>query len=145
MSVELVKMEVYPQVYHADTYSEIVLVNETMALPIYVSFQQAESILHGLQGKRFHRPLTHDLFMQVLNSLGASIKKVVIDELVEGVFMARLYVEHEKEGGVSETVIDARPSDCIALAVREGCDIFVSRRVLDEAGKSREELGIEHF
>ncbi len=139
MKEKLIKMDVYPHAYHTDRYSEIILVNEEMALPIYVSYVQAESIMNGLHGKRFHRPLTHDLFIQVINSLGASIKKVVIDDLIEGVFMAKLYLEHTK----GEIVVDARPSDCIALAVREGCDIFVAEKVLREAGRSREEMGIE--
>ncbi len=142
---KLVKMDVYPHVYHTERYSEIILINEKMALPIYVSYIQAESIMNGLHGKRFHRPLTHDLFIHVINSLGASIKKVVIDDLIEGVFMAKLYLEYYKGKEAKEIVIDARPSDCIALAVREGCDIFVAEKVLKEAGKSREEMGIESF
>ena len=113
-------MEVYPSAYHDDNYSEILLVNETMALPIYVNFSQAESIINGLCGKRFHRPFTHDLFMQIINSLGGSIKKIVIDDLLEGIFMAHIYLEYCRNGKTKESIIDARPSDCIALAVREG-------------------------
>jgi len=145
MKEKLVKMDVYPHVYHSDRYSEIILVNEDMALPIYVSYTQAESIMNGLHGKRFHRPLTHDLFIQVINLLGGAIKKVVIDDLVDGIFMAKLYIEYYREGKIEEVVVDARPSDCIALAVREGCDIFVAEKVLKEAGRSKEEMGIENF
>lgn len=145
MKEKLVKMEVYPHVYHSDRYSEIILVNEDMALPIYVSYSQAESIMNGLHGKRFHRPLTHDLFIQVINLLGGAIKKIVIDDLVDGIFMAKLYIEYYKEGKIEELVVDARPSDCIALAVREGCDIYVAEKVLKEAGRSKEEMGIESF
>ncbi|HDN96215.1 MAG: bifunctional nuclease family protein [Thermoplasmata archaeon] len=145
MKEKLVKMDVYPHVYHSDRYSEIILVNEDMALPIYVSYTQAESIMNGLHGKRFHRPLTHDLFIQVINLLGGAIKKIVIDDLVDGIFMAKLYIEYYKEGKIEEVVVDARPSDCIALAVREGCDIYVAEKVLKEAGRSKEEMGIENF
>ena len=145
MKEKLVKMDVYPHVYHSDRYSEIILVNEDMALPIYVSYTQAESIMNGLHGKRFHRPLTHDLFIQVINLLGGAIKKIVIDDLVDGIFMAKLYIEYYKEGKAEELVVDARPSDCIALAVREGCDIYVAEKVLREAGRSKEEMGIENF
>jgi hypothetical protein len=140
-----VKMDIYPTAHHADTYSEVMLVDEDVALPIYVSYVQAESISNGLHGKRFVRPLTHDLFVNVLNSLGACVKKVVIDDLVEGVFMARLYVEYDRNGVQHECVVDARPSDCLALAAREGCPILVAEKVLNEAGKTREELGVEHF
>ncbi len=145
MSEKLVKMEVYPHVYHTDRYSEIILVNGDVALPIYVSYGQAESIINGLRGKRFHRPLTHDLFIEVVNLLGGAIKKVVIDDLVEGVFLAKLYMECYREGELQEIVVDARPSDCIALAVREGCEIYVAEKVLKEAGRSKEEMGIENL
>jgi len=142
MEEEYFRMEVYPRAFYSEEYSEIFLVNEDTALPIYISHHQAESIMNGLHGVKFQRPLTHDLFSNVINSLGASIEKVVIDDLVEGVFMAKLYLEHYRDGKMEEIVVDARPSDCIALAVREGCDILVSRKVLGEAGISREELDI---
>ena len=145
MNSKLVKMDVYPSIHHADNYSEVILFNDKIALPIYVSFTQAESIINGLQGKRFPRPFTHDLFMQILNSLGASIKKVIIDDLLGGVFMAHLYLEYTKDNKTEELIVDARPSDCIALAVREGCDILVSEKIIHEAGKNRDEMGIEHF
>jgi len=138
--MKLVKMEVYPEIAEGDRYAEIVLVNDKKALPIYVSHTQAESIMNGLKGIRFHRPLTHDLFIQVINSMGGSIKKVVIDDLAEGIFLAKLYIEYERNGEVEEVVLDARPSDCIALAVREGCDIYVAEHVLAEAGRDRAEF-----
>ncbi|MEM1513883.1 MAG: bifunctional nuclease family protein [Candidatus Thermoplasmatota archaeon] len=144
MRKNLVKMEVYPHVYHGDNYSEIFLVDDETVLPIFVSYTQAESIMSGLEGKRYHRPLTHDLFIEVINLLGASIKKIVIDDLVNGVFLAKLYIEYVRNDKSEEVVVDARPSDCIALAVREGCDIFVDEKVLKEAGKSRKEMGIEY-
>ncbi|MEM2935335.1 MAG: bifunctional nuclease family protein [Candidatus Thermoplasmatota archaeon] len=144
MNKNLVKMEVYPHVYHGDNYSEIFLVGGKTVLPIFVSYTQAESIINGLEGKRYHRPFTHDLFIEVINLLGASIKKIVIDDLVNGVFLARLYIEFVRNDKSEEVVVDARPSDCIALAVREGCDIFVDEKVLKEAGKNKEEMGIEY-
>ncbi len=143
--MKLVKMEVYPEIGRGERYSEIILVNEDMALPIYISHGQAESIINGMQGIRFHRPLTHDLFIQVINSLGGDIKKVVIDDLAEGIFLAKLYIEYMRNGEIKEVMLDARPSDCIALAVSEGCDIYVSEKVLQEPGKSKEEMGIKSF
>jgi len=141
--MKFVKMEVYPAIAKGERYSEIVLVSDDMALPIYVSHNQADSIMNGLNGIRFHRPLTHDLFIQVINSMGGSVKKVVIDDLAEGIFLAKLYIEMEKNGEKREIVLDARPSDCIALAVREGCDIYVAENVLAEAGRRREDIGLE--
>lgn len=138
--MKYVKMEVYPDAKKTDEYVEILLYNDDVALPIYVSVSQGESIMNGLYGVRFTRPLTHDLFIQVINSLGGAIKKVVIDDLVDGVFMAKLYIEVFRDGKTDEIVLDARPSDCIALALREGCDIYVSENVLKEAGRSFDEL-----
>jgi len=141
--MKFVKMEVYPAIAKGERYAEILLVNEEKVLPIYVSINQAESIMNGLKGVRFHRPLTHDIFIQVINSMGGAIKKVVIDDLAEGIFLAKLYIEMERNGKMEEIVLDARPSDCIALAVREGCDIYVAEKVLAEAGKRRDEVGLE--
>ena len=138
-------MTVHPSIYHATNCSQVILVNDTTALPIYVSFTQADSIINGLHGHRYSRPFTHDLFMNIVNSLGASIKRVVIDNLFQGIFMAHLSLEYCKNGELKEITVDARPSDCIALAVREGCDIFVSEKILLEAGKTREEMGLESF
>ncbi|MCD6512186.1 MAG: bifunctional nuclease family protein [Thermoplasmata archaeon] len=138
--MKYVKMDVYPEVRATEEYAEVILYNDDIALPIYVSPAQGENIMNGVYGIKFTRPLTHDLFIQVINSLGGAIKKVVIDDLVEGVFMAKLYIERFHEGKGEEIVLDARPSDCIALALREGCDIYVSDSVLKEAGKSFDEL-----
>ena len=136
-------MQIHPKVYHSETFSEIILVEKTMALPIYVTRWQADSILHGLQGQVAGRPMTHDIFIKVINAMSGSIKKIVIDCLHNGVFMAKLYIEYFRSDKPQEIVLDARPSDCVALAVREGCDIYVTEDVLTEAGKTKEELGIE--
>ncbi len=143
MKEKLVKMDVYPSYFTAENFSEIILYEEKLALPIYISTWQAESIINGMERRKSHRPFTHDLFIDLINSLGASIKKVVIDDMSEGIFLAKLYVEYDRNGRIEEAVMDARPSDCIALAVREGCTIYVAERVLREAGRSREEMGIE--
>ena len=145
MSGKLVKMSIHPGYYGDENFSEIILVGKEKILPIYVTRWQAESIMSGIEGKKPSRPMTHDVFINVINSMGGSIKKVVIDELHGGVFMARLYIEYYRNKTPEEIVMDARPSDCIALAAREGCDIYVSEEVLAEAGKSKEEAGIGNF
>ena len=83
-----------------------------------------------LQGLTPERPLTHDLFVTTLEDLGVSIDRVVISDLAEETFHARLVV-----AGVGRTVeVDARPSDALALAVRAGVRIFASAAVLEQAG-----------
>lgn len=143
--MSLVQMHIYPKAYHSDKYSEILLVEQTMAIPIYVTHWQAESILNGLQGHVVGRPMTHDIFIKVINSMAGSIKKVVIDGLHSGVFMAKLHIEHFRDNKLQEIILDARPSDCIALAAREGCNIYVTKDLLETAGKAKEELGIADY
>lgn len=143
MTEDLVRMEIYPEYYPAESFSEIVLVNDEVALPIYVTKGQAVSIINGLHGVAPSRPMTHDIFIRLINAMSGCITRVVIDGLHAGVFMAKLYVEHYSSGEAEEIIIDARPSDCIALAAREGCTIYVAADVLREAGKGKEELGIE--
>ncbi len=143
MNTALVKMDIHPEYYQANGYSEIVLVNDELALPIYVTKAQAVSIINGLHGVAPSRPMTHDIFIKLINAMSGCITRVVIDGLHAGVFMAKLYLEHYSSGDAEEIIMDARPSDCIALAAREGCSIYVTEDVLQEAGKRKEELGIE--
>ncbi|MHB8605553.1 MAG: bifunctional nuclease family protein [Thermoplasmatota archaeon] len=106
-------------------------------LPIFIDQGQALNIQLALEGQISPRPMTHDLFSAVLNELGAIVQKVVIEDLAQNTFYASLYVSVEK-GGVGEVKrFDARPSDCIALAVRVNAPLFVSRKLMDQAGIER--------
>lgn len=96
-------------------------------LPIWIGAVEATAIAFAQQGVVPQRPLTHDLFKDVLEALGAPVEAVHITELREGVFYAELHFP----GG---TTVSARPSDAIALAIRAGTTIYVSEGVLDEAG-----------
>ena len=100
-------------------------------VPIFVDQSIAHSILIGMGEFRVARPLTHDLFLQTLDQLRASINRIEITEITDNVFYARLVVLQEDE---EEVVIDARPSDCIALAVRVKCPIFIDEEVINAAG-----------
>jgi bifunctional DNase/RNase len=105
-------------------------VGSEVAVPIFIGPAEAHSILIGLANHKMPRPFTHDLFLNTLKLTGAVIKRIEITELKEGTFYARLLVEHSEE----ELSIDARPSDCIALAVRVKCPIFIDEAVVDETG-----------
>ena len=83
-----------------------------------------------LQGLSPERPLTHDLFATTLEELGVGLDQVVIAELAEETYHARLFLE--LDGRVVE--IDSRPSDALALAVRAGVPVFAAEDVLDQAG-----------
>lgn len=101
-------------------------------LPIIIGQFEAQAIALELEGIRPPRPLTHDLVKNVLDSLGNALSDVLISELRDGTFYARLNVE----GNSLNHEIDARPSDAIAIAIRFGAPIFVSETVMEEAAAS---------
>lgn len=101
-------------------------VNGLRRLPIIIGAFEAQSIALEMEGIKPPRPLTHDLLKNVMDSLGASLNDVFINELKDGTFYAILNLDAQE--------VDSRPSDAIALAVRYGVPIFVSDKVMDEAG-----------
>lgn len=98
-------------------------------LPIWIGAWEASAIAMRLQGLAAERPLTHDLFAAALDRLGVRVVRVVISELADETYHARLHLERE---GV-EVEVDARPSDAIALAVRTETEIFADEEVLAQA------------
>lgn len=89
------------------------------------------------------RPLSHDLVTSVLAGLGARVERVVINDLRNETFYARLFVREESERGTRVAEVDARPSDCLALAVQAGAPIYVEESVLDRVEDVRGALGEE--
>lgn len=118
------------------THTPVVLLKEKSGermLPIWIGPSEASSIAIQLTGRKFQRPLTHDLLKTIVQGLGARIPKIAIVELRDKTYYAKVYLER-----ASELIsIDARPSDCIALALRTQSPIFVSEELLrdDEAMK----------
>ena len=104
--------------------------NSQRRLPIVIGSNEAQSIAMGIERQKNSRPLTHDLFLKFAINFNIHLKEVVINRFREGVFYAVLVCEHLGE----LSMIDARPSDAIALAVRCGCGIFAYESVMDEAG-----------
>ncbi|WP_415380645.1 bifunctional nuclease family protein [Halosimplex sp. TS25] len=110
-------------------------------IPIFVSADQAQSMQHALDGTPFERPLTHDLFVDMVAEFGAAIDRVRIDDLADGTFYAKIDTEQYADDERTEMVFDARPSDGIALALRVDCPIIVSDEVVDQAGRDPDDLG----
>ena len=110
--------------------------NGDRMVPIYIGPAEAISIDVALRKETTPRPMTHDLVKSIMDSFGISINKIVIDDLDEQVFYARLML---KEGG-REIEIDARPSDCIALAVRSSASIFIEQGILDKVSIDRKDI-----
>lgn len=101
-------------------------VNGARRLPIIIGAFEAQSIALEMEGIKPPRPLTHDLMKSIIDVLGGGLNDVFISELRDGTFYAKLSVDSQE--------IDSRPSDAIALAVRFGVPIFVSDKVMEEAG-----------
>lgn len=100
--------------------------DETMVLPIGIGFWEAQAIVLKLQGHISSRPLTHDLFKTLCHNLNVNIEKVVISDIKESTFYAEIHLKTE-DG--RELVMDARPSDGVALALTVGCSIYISPNV----------------
>ena len=116
----------------------VVLLEDEKAriVPIFVGLSEAISIHHALLGELSPRPMTHDLFISVLECLSASITNVLIDDLEGGIYYARLTIKSES----TQNEIDARPSDCLALALRAKAPIEVQEKVLEDSSISKGEV-----
>ena len=128
----LIEMVVESVRVHMLSSRHVVILKETgreRYLPIWIGPWEASAIAMRLQGLTPERPLTHDLFANALEALDATIARVVISDLANETFHARLYVVRDGHEGE----IDARPSDALALAVRVGAPIFAMPSVLDQA------------
>ena len=132
--VRLIEMVVESVRVHMLSSQHVVILKESERdryLPIWIGSSEANAIAMRLQGLSAERPLTHDLFVNVLREMGASLSRVVVTHVTDGTFHARLYLE---TAGGDENEVDSRTSDAIAVAVRTGSPIYVDERVLDEAG-----------
>ncbi len=103
--------------------------------PIVIGFFEARAIDIKLKNVEYPRPMTHDLLHQAIERMGGKLERIVVNDLSDGTFFARLMVR--QNGKVVD--IDARPSDALALAVRAQSPIFVEDRVLDEATKQQDQ------
>tara|TARA_Y100001970_G_scaffold282651_1_gene395955 strand:+ start:13569 stop:14117 length:549 start_codon:yes stop_codon:yes gene_type:complete len=113
--------------------------DSNLFLPIFVGHFEVEAIRLKLMDIEVQRPMTHDLLDSVIYNLGATVDKIIVSELKEDTFYAKIIVNYD-----SRTFeIDARPSDAIALAVRSGASIFAEESVLEKAGVNIEEKDLE--
>jgi uncharacterized protein len=104
-------------------------VNGNRRLPIIIGAFEAQAIALEIEGIKPPRPLTHDLLKQIIDNLGATIMEIIIDELRENTFYAKIILEVS----ALTNEIDSRPSDAIALAVRAQAPIYVSEAVMEAA------------
>lgn len=108
-------------------------------LPIFIGFDEAVSIVRGIDARDIGRPLTHDLILDIIEELGGRVERVLIDDLEDGTFFADLHLNTPRE----TTVVDARPSDSLALAARTGAPIAIDEDVFEAGSQHPEEF--EHL
>lgn len=123
-------------------YKRVVMLKEKSAsryLPIWIGHFEADAIAIPMQNMPVSRPLTHDLLKSVVGALGGKLQAVVINELADETFYAKLVIDANGQ----HMEIDSRPSDAIALAIRGKVPIYVEEAVLDQAGMLLEAEGEE--
>ena len=96
-------------------------------LPIWIGLAEGQAIAIRFSGIVLPRPLTHDLLLAAIKTLGWAVEKIVVTDLRENTFYANIHLRRDSE----ERLVDSRPSDAIAIAVRAGCPMFVKARVFD--------------
>ena len=129
-----VRVEIIGMTYSESSTGAYVLIlgdkNSRRRLPIVIGSNEAQAIAIGIERQPNSRPLTHDLLLKFANTFNVKILEVVINRFRDGVFYAMLVCQQGNE----MLMIDARPSDAIALAVRLGCEIYAYESVMQEAG-----------
>ncbi|MCS7262128.1 MAG: bifunctional nuclease family protein [Aquificaceae bacterium] len=103
--------------------------DEEMLLPIWIGIFEADSIVRQLQKVEPPRPMTYELAKNIIQSMGARLEKVVINDLRDSTYYAELYILH----GNDLIVVDSRPSDAINLALRFEVPVFVEEKVLEKS------------
>jgi len=109
----------------------VFLGNSDKAFVIYVDHSVGNAISMTLNGVKKERPLTHDLIGSILLGLSISLERVIINDVSEGTFFARIILQMQNELGRKIIEVDARPSDSIVLALQQKKSIFVAQKVFE--------------
>jgi len=132
-SDEMVPVEVYCVRFDIFNKVPVVLLKDSAGdrfLPIWIGMFEATQIEIALEGVSVPRPMSHDLMKSLLESFDLKLKEIRIHDIIEGTFHAKMLVS--KDNG-DPVLVDARPSDAIALSLRTDTPIYVSKRIIDEA------------
>lgn len=139
----MIKVKLADLLFDEITQMGIILLEEEVALeehkrvlPIWVGMFEAQAILFKLQNLFFPRPLTHDLLKNVIESLSGKVEYVIITKIQDNTYYAEIHIIKNN----TKVVVDSRPSDAIALAVRLDAPIYVAEDVMMNAGVEKEEF-----
>ncbi|OIP35662.1 MAG: hypothetical protein AUK47_16495 [Deltaproteobacteria bacterium CG2_30_63_29] len=138
----LIQLEIGVLLIDTATQQPVVMLkdlNEERALPIVIGLSEAGAIASEMERLQFPRPMTHDLLKNLLDTFQATLEKIVVCDLRENTFYAQLHITKDGE----ELLVDARPSDAIALALRAGAAIYACESVIDKAAVSTSKLQVE--
>ena len=129
----MIRLSVFSVLYSLLTRHRIVLLKQDGGerfLPIWIGTHESDAIAMPLQGNSVFRPLTHDLLVNLIGELGGEIQHVVVDDLRNNTFYAKIAI---RQNGTLR-LVDSRPSDAIAVAVRTQVPIYAEESVMDKAG-----------
>lgn len=147
--MSLVQMFVMGIALDTRTGTPIVVLNDAenrRALPIWIGTAEASAIIRQLENIKSSRPMTHDLMFNMLTKLGYKITRIEINDLNSDTYYATIYLEDQ---AAKEQVIDSRPSDAIALALRANANIFATANVVADGtistDQERDEAEAEEF
>ncbi len=125
----MIEMKVMGIALDTRTGSPIVVLHDMdnrKALPIWIGSAEASAIIRKIENIAVSRPMTHDLIIQFVEKMGGTIDRIEINDVEKETYYANVYVKKDEE----EIVIDARPSDAIAIAIRVEAPIYVTANVL---------------
>jgi bifunctional DNase/RNase len=107
--------------------------NSNLAVPVFIGENEAQAILLGLSDTAVSRPFTHDLFLELIQKDSLELYRAEIYDLRDNIFYARLLFKGREFSETQPLILDSRPSDALALAVRCKCPVFMSPKVTDQA------------
>jgi len=144
----MIKVKLIDLLFDEVSQSGIILLGEENAqpgtkvkiVPIWIGLFEAQAIMFKLQNLSFPRPLTHDLLKNCIEHLGAKIEYVAITKIENNTYYAEIHLVHNNK----KIVVDSRPSDAVALAIRTDADIYISEELMLYAGVDKEEFIKEH-
>lgn len=131
----MIEMELSKIIIDEKRQDQVIVLKEkngVKTLPIIIGLIEASSIKMKISGIKAPRPLTHDILYSIIENLKGRLDKIVIDKLENNTFYAKMFIASENQ---ETKIIDARPSDSIALAVRAKAPIFVEEEVLEQSAK----------
>ncbi|MBB64195.1 MAG: hypothetical protein CMO81_03955 [Waddliaceae bacterium] len=129
MDSELVQVT-FDKIMQTRSYTVVILGTKDKRFAIYTDPSIGRTLQMHLTGAEKPRPLTHDLINMIMKGMNIQVKQVVINDIQDTIYFARLFLEHETEEVKTIMEIDARPSDCITLALTNDVPVYCTKDVL---------------